>query len=129
MQLLEILMEYDFEIEYLPGAQNYIQDALSRRPNYKDPPLPRMARPAAGQSVAEANPESSDCMGELMHASIILADGWKEDVRVAYPTDPYFGMVYRQLSGVNFDNRTPSEKKQQRDRARHYWINDEGLMF
>jgi hypothetical protein len=129
MRLLETLMEYDFEIEYLPGARNYIQDALSRRPDYKDPPLPRTVRPGASQPVAELSLESGDCTGELMHASVIQADGWMEDVRAAYPTDPYFGMVYRQLSGVAPDNGTPGEKKQRRDRARHYWINDEGLIL
>jgi hypothetical protein len=33
MRLLETLMEYDFEIEFLPGTQNYIQDVLSQRPD------------------------------------------------------------------------------------------------
>jgi hypothetical protein len=30
MRLLETLQEYDFDIEYHPGAKNYIQDGLSR---------------------------------------------------------------------------------------------------
>lgn len=37
IRLLETLQEFDFDIEYWPGAKNYIQDALSRRPDYKDP--------------------------------------------------------------------------------------------
>jgi hypothetical protein len=42
MRLLETLQEYDFDIEYWPGAKNYVQDALSRRPDYKEPPISRL---------------------------------------------------------------------------------------
>jgi hypothetical protein len=42
MRLLEILQEYDFDIEYYPGAKNYIQDALGRQVDYKNPPLPQV---------------------------------------------------------------------------------------
>ena len=42
MRLLETLQEYDFDIEYYPGARNYIQDALSRRSDYKKAPIPRI---------------------------------------------------------------------------------------
>jgi hypothetical protein len=42
MHLLETLQEYDFDIEYWPGAKNYVQDALRRRPDYKEPPIPRL---------------------------------------------------------------------------------------
>ena len=40
MRLLKTLQEYDFDIEYYPGARNYIQDALSRRSDYKQAPIP-----------------------------------------------------------------------------------------
>jgi hypothetical protein len=96
MRLLEMLMEYNFEIESVPGARNFIQDALSHRPDYKDPPLPRTARVMAGQTVAsleEANPMSSDCTGELMQTSVIQADGCMDKVQRAYPGDSYFGTV------------------------------------
>jgi hypothetical protein len=33
MRALEDMLEYDFDVEYLPGAKNYVQDALSRRPD------------------------------------------------------------------------------------------------
>jgi hypothetical protein len=39
MRTLAEILEYDFEINYLPSARNYIQDALSRRPDYKEPPI------------------------------------------------------------------------------------------
>ena len=38
--LLERLQECNAQIEYLPGAQNYIQDALSCRPGYQDTQTP-----------------------------------------------------------------------------------------
>jgi hypothetical protein len=123
-------MEYDFEIEYLPGARNYIQDALSRRPDYKDPPLPRTAR-TTPDDLKNNDPENNDPTAELMHASVIQADGWTDEMRAAYPKDPYFGMVYRELQGtvVNQDQETPGQKKQRQDRARHYWMNNDGLIL
>jgi hypothetical protein len=39
MRALADILEFDLEIGDLPGARNYIQDALSRRPDYKDPPI------------------------------------------------------------------------------------------
>jgi hypothetical protein len=41
MRALQDIIEYDVEVKYLPGAKNYVQDALSRRPDYQEPPLPR----------------------------------------------------------------------------------------
>ena len=41
MSLLETLKEYDFDVEYYPDARSYIQDELSRPPDYKKPPIPR----------------------------------------------------------------------------------------
>lgn len=35
----EDIQEFETEIDYYPGARNVIQDALSRRPDYKGPPL------------------------------------------------------------------------------------------
>ena len=37
---LETLQEYNFDVEYCPGARNYIQDTLSRLPDYKKPVTP-----------------------------------------------------------------------------------------
>ena len=41
MRALQDIIEYHVEVKYLPGAKNYVQDALSRRPDYQEPPLPR----------------------------------------------------------------------------------------
>ena len=62
-------MEYNFEIEYLPEAQNYIPDALSQRPNYKNPSLPHTV-PTTTDSQ-----ENNDHVAELMHTSVIQANG------------------------------------------------------
>jgi hypothetical protein len=43
------ILEFDFEIDYLLGARNYIQDALSRRPDYKEPPLLSLQLPSLRQ--------------------------------------------------------------------------------
>ena len=42
MRLLETIQEYDFDVQYYTGARNYIQDALSRWPDYKKPPIPHI---------------------------------------------------------------------------------------
>lgn len=41
MRFLEPLMQYNFEIHHIAGAKNYVQDALSRRPDYREPPIVR----------------------------------------------------------------------------------------
>jgi hypothetical protein len=50
MRALEDMLEYDFDVEYLPGAKNYIQDALSRRSDYQEPPVPKIRMPATRES-------------------------------------------------------------------------------
>jgi hypothetical protein len=41
MRALQDITEYDVDVKYLPGAKNNVQDALSRRPDYQEPPLSR----------------------------------------------------------------------------------------
>ena len=57
MRLLETLQEYDFDVEYYPGARNYIQDALSRRPDYKKPPIPRIITQTPQLRVPQQHPQ------------------------------------------------------------------------
>jgi hypothetical protein len=66
-----------------------------------------------------------------MFASVIQTDGWTDKVQAAYPNNPYVGMVYRELQGtiVNPNQKTPGQKKQRQDRARHYCMNNDGLIF
>jgi hypothetical protein len=70
MRLLETLQEYDFDIEYWPGAQNYVQDALSRRPDYKEQTLPRRG---AKQRLAEV-PDAGEILLAMADASSQLAE-------------------------------------------------------
>ena len=56
MRLLETLQEYDFDVEYYPGARNYIQDALSRRPDYKKSPIPRVLATRTAPPPPEPQP-------------------------------------------------------------------------
>jgi hypothetical protein len=63
MRLLETLQEYNFDIEYWPGAKNYVQDALSRRPDYKEPPISRLG---TKQQLAAEVPD----VGEILLAGV-----------------------------------------------------------
>jgi hypothetical protein len=40
IRALQELIEYDVQVTNRPGAKNYVQDALTRRPDYQEPPLP-----------------------------------------------------------------------------------------
>jgi putative transposase len=63
MRALEDMLEYDFDVEYLPGAKNNIQDALSRRPYYQEPPVPKIkvaARAQAGSYWLSNRPLPAD---------------------------------------------------------------------
>ena len=90
MRLLEILQEYDFDIEYYRGARNNIQAALSRRSDHKTPPIPRMR-----STPNRATPSST----ELLLASGILADEWMAQLRQEYKACPYFAEVLTALGG------------------------------
>ena len=59
MRLLETLQEYDFDVEYYPGAHNYIQNTLSRRPDYKKPPIPRIITHTAQLQVPQQHPQTA----------------------------------------------------------------------
>jgi hypothetical protein len=127
-RLLETLQEYNFDIEYWPGAKNYVQDALSRRPDYKEPPIPclgawqRLAEvPDAGEVLAAMVEENSplverhplgrdaglhqkDCSqdGEIMMATVAAQAGeWYNRVREGYRLDGYFDLVWEELVGVD----------------------------
>ncbi|RPA76418.1 DNA/RNA polymerase, partial [Ascobolus immersus RN42] len=39
MRLIDGLQGYDFDIKHVKGARNYVQDAISRRPDYREPPV------------------------------------------------------------------------------------------
>jgi len=78
MCLLEWLQEYDFHIEYLPGTKNFIQDALSRRPDYKDPPLQTSSLEPPAITMEEV--AHLDVTLDLFTLITVDADGWLQEV-------------------------------------------------
>ena len=74
MRLLENLQEYDFDIQYLPGAKNYMQDALSRWPDYKDPPIPKL------KSNTRSSAAESEQTAQLLSVYAAKADEWLNEV-------------------------------------------------
>ena len=112
MRLLERLQEYDFEIEFLPGAQNYIQDALSCRPDYQDTQAPvlriltRPVTPIATQSTESSQVSKACCStcdtssiagGDIFTVMTVNADEWLDEVRGGYTKDSYFAEVLTAL--------------------------------
>jgi putative transposase len=69
IRALEDMLEYDFDIEYLPGAKNYVQDALSRRRDYKEPPITQIHSAKSGQSTYERD---GDFVYRLVESASIL---------------------------------------------------------
>jgi hypothetical protein len=90
MQTLSEILEFDFEIDNLQGARNYLQDTLSRRPDYKEPPLPtdRLAGPLANfESIFPV---------ELAHKNPLF-----DRIRTGYGKDPYLKDVVQFLTKGN----------------------------
>ena len=129
MRLLERLQEYNFEIEYLPGAQNYIQDALSRRPDYQDTrPLvmrnpTRLITPLAAQGTgSESGKVNKGCCstsdtgsisGDIFTAMTVNADEWLDEIRGGYTEDPYFAEVLTALESEYTRGNTGSQANKQ----------------
>jgi hypothetical protein len=148
MRLLETLQEYDFDIEYWPGAKNYVQDALSRRPDYKEPPIPRLGTkqqqvaevPDAGEILlagveqqqlldprlvvrqplgSDAGLHQEDLEVENMMATVAIQAGeWLDRVRDAYKSDGYFDLVWEELTGEPEDAEKTSAERHKQRRDR-----------
>jgi len=118
MRLLEPLQEYNFGIEYLPGVQNYIQDALSRWPDYQETQV--HMQPSAIQTVTRVGRDTSPIcidldsavqtpvpdttatsVGDIFTTITVTADGWLDKLREGYSQDPYFAEV---LIGLGYEN-------------------------
>jgi hypothetical protein len=138
MRALEDMMEYDFDVEYLPGAKNYVQDALSRRPDYKEPPLPRVQ--PTRKETGKATTSELDSEDELFELAIEDGQEWFDSIRRGYLEDPYCCDVLRHLqSDATMElemaaKRSPAEERQRRadlrrqnSRGRHYHL-DDGLI-
>ncbi|CAO3564918.1 unnamed protein product [Mortierella alpina] len=69
---MELLQEYDFEFKYKRGADNIVPDALSRRPDHKEPdPV------------------------ELHSLTVQLDPGLRQRLIDSYPDDPKLGPIYQ----------------------------------
>jgi hypothetical protein len=66
---MELLQEYDFDFKFKRGADNVVPDALSRRPDYRDPPPTPM-------SINALDLQSNTGWRQR------LIDGYKEDRRL-----------------------------------------------
>ena len=124
MRLFERLQEYNFKIAYLPGVQNYIQDALSRRPYYQCNQLlvlPNLTQPAS--PIIEHCPKSShedhenshildvDMSGNIFTAMTVNADEWLDEVQDAYRKDSYFAEVLAALESKHARDNTLAAKE------------------
>jgi hypothetical protein len=110
MRALEDMLEYDFDVEYLPGAKDYVQDALSRRPDYQEPPIPRMMQMSA---TRQANAEI-----ELFQLMLDDGEEWITAIRKGYETDPYCQDILAYLQPSPTSSRVDSAPPQKRDNIR-----------
>lgn len=103
MRLLETLQEYDFDIECNPGARTYIQDALSRRSDYKKAPIPRMLiKQPSPPSVPLPSTTPVPAAAAELHpilAGATSADEWIDRLLHKYRACPYFADVLTALGG------------------------------
>ena len=90
MRLLETLQEYDFDVEHYPGARNYTEDALSRRPDYKKPPIPRTTT-----QVPQPAQQDADLLPIL--TSGVQAEEGLDRLRQEYRSCPCFADVLTAL--------------------------------
>jgi putative transposase len=128
MRALEDMMEYDFDVEYLPGAKNYVQDALSRRPDYQEPPLPHIKKDTAAIHLPSEE--------ELFELAIEDGKEWFQSIREGYLSDPYCSdvLAYLEPERHSSKERSPAEERKykgdlrrQHSRGRHYHL-DDGLI-
>jgi hypothetical protein len=137
IRALEDMLEYDFDIDYLPGAKNYVQDALSRRPDYKEPPIlrtrstPREVRESSyevgkekmaqvdGDFIYHKRPiqqmeSGSELEAELFDLILDVTEGWMTSIQKGYLDDPYCQDIlrYNGPQVQTFRRRSPAETRQ-----------------
>jgi hypothetical protein len=108
MRLLETLQQYDFDIEYYPGAKNYIQDTHSRRVDFRNPPVPQVGRKTIVKTI-------DDWIVNVAHAEVLLsssnqANRWFNNIQVDYGKYLYFEGVLRVLEGKDMPESEPGAK-------------------
>jgi hypothetical protein len=91
MRVLADILEFDLEIDYLPGTKNYIQDILSRRPDYKELLIP---------SSTANNVKPLDL--SILLLELTNKEEWFGRIRLAYKKDLYYKDVLQILeSGID----------------------------
>jgi hypothetical protein len=111
------ILEYDFEIDYLPGARKYIQNAISRRPDYKEPPI-----------LPYKIPITIDQVALIISLKLDTKDEWFNRIRIGYTEDPYYE------DGLNFldkglgTNVSIQEQCRCQVRARFFTLEADGLL-
>ena len=113
MRTLSEILEYDFEIDYLPGARNYIQDALSRRPDYKEPPIPYHKVPMPST---------------IMSLELEEKEKWFEEIRLGYAADPYYKDVLDFLKNPSIKSVPIQQRRRCQARAKYFTIESDGLL-
>ena len=127
LRALEDIQEFETEIDYYPGARNVIQDALSRRPDYKDPPF---KLPGLGGRP----PRTLDA--ELCELIVENAKDWLQQIKDGYHDDPYFADVLAYFEGkqsaaadVTADPLALADSRRRiQARGRHYNLEANGTL-
>jgi hypothetical protein len=82
------ILEFGLEIDYLPGTRNYIQNTLSYRSHYKEPPT--FPQPKLTHE------------GSILTIEYDTQDKWFERIKSEYQKDNYYGDMLDVLTkGLN----------------------------
>ena len=102
------ILHYNFDLSYIPGAENVLADHLSRNPAHDTPPLPTITTAGAAVSIPSttihATPTPASPSTISTHLHLTPPSAWFTDFRQAYAADPVFGPIYHQLTSSSIDS-------------------------
>ena len=98
LRWLNLLAEFDFEVQSIPGPKNVVADALSRRPA---PPQPDTADPAAAAAVAATSAAAApaqlqaalSCDDILLDSALTRRSSTSESVPTVHNDNPSSSVV------------------------------------